>query len=198
MTFIVDDLDTLDFEELSMEYEDKSPVQLFLETLCEYHPEWELKGKHPTFYINQWLQVTVAHHRGAYCRIINSRKHDFSESKWGLLKELIEQKLIWLESYKPNSTEFLITLYEAYQKLNIDKELPRPVLLSKIYDKLFQKNTSYLREQFGLDLHYLVQSSQLTIDGKTLNYYPSANPHKAMCILSSSGEARHINSIAFK
>jgi len=147
----------LSFEAEELAQTGRLSEDVLLEKACELW-NWSLTGQHPRFVINHWVEVLVMGARQAHCRILNSRTHlSLRPLTFDNLHKTVLNLLQKVEAHitAPHFEELLLAAYE-----DLSDNGPE-VKLHDLFLWLQARQPQYQREDFGLDLFYVLENGLL-------------------------------------
>lgn len=138
------------------------PSEALLFKVCEMK-KWSVVGTYPHYIVNEWVDVTLG--KSAHVRLLNSVKHihlhplNFENLIGGIETVLAQRK-----AFRPDKS-FMDQLIKATQDLKprsgSTQSMPPVYALQKVFSHLQAQNRDLSREQFGLNLSFLMARPKL-------------------------------------
>ena len=138
------------------------PSEALLYKICEMK-KWKATGTYRHYIVNQWVEVTLG--RSAHVRLLNSVKHiHLHPLNFENLMAGIETVLKQRQAFRPDA-HFMDQLVKATQDLKprseADQSTPPVYGLQKIFSHLQDQDRTLTRENFGLNLSFLMARPKL-------------------------------------
>jgi hypothetical protein len=138
------------------------PSEELLYKICEMK-KWQVTGTYPHYIVNQWVDVTLG--RSAHVRLLNSVKHiHLHPLNFENLIAGIETVLKQRKAFRPDE-HFMDKLVKATQDLKprseVGQSMPPVYGLQKIFSHLQAQDRNLTRENFGLNLSFLIARPKL-------------------------------------